>query len=152
MRARWIASVTTIVTFMLGAPAWAETHEVLVSSFQFSPSELTINEGDTVEWTLVSGTHDVVSGTGCTEGPSGGESFNSGILGGGGFQYTFNSAATVGYFCSVGSHCSGLGMEGTINVASAGSGQSAPSMSLLGFALVGLLAGGAGLRFVRLRS
>ena len=44
----------------------ATTHTVSVTNDAFSPSSLTINKGDTVKWSFVSGTHTTTSGTSCT--------------------------------------------------------------------------------------
>lgn len=46
----------------LATPANAQTtHNVDLAGFSFTPADLTINLGDTVEWTWVSGLHNVVS-------------------------------------------------------------------------------------------
>ena len=51
-----------VLACLLGAgPALAATHEVLVRNFAFEPPELTIQAGDSVRWTVISGTHSVTA-------------------------------------------------------------------------------------------
>lgn len=80
------------------------THEVIISNFAFSPSELTIKTGDTVAWTNNdSATHTITS-------DSGGE-LSGNVPQGQAYSHTFNSAGTYAYHCSI--HTS---MKGTITV------------------------------------
>ena len=66
----------------------------------FSPASLTINSGDTVEWTNVdTAAHTVTSGS-PADGPSG--VFDSSlIMGGASFENTFDEAGSYDYFCMV---------------------------------------------------
>ncbi len=66
----------------------------------FSPASLTINAGDTVEWTNVdTAAHTVTSGS-PANGPSG--VFDSSlIMGGASFENTFDEAGSYDYFCMV---------------------------------------------------
>lgn len=66
----------------------------------FSPASLTINSGDTVEWTNVdTAAHTVTSGS-PADGPSG--VFDSSlIMGGASFANTFDEAGSYDYFCMV---------------------------------------------------
>lgn len=66
----------------------------------FSPASLTINTGDTVEWTNVdTAAHTVTSGS-PADGPSG--VFDSSlIMGGASFENTFDEAGSYDYFCMV---------------------------------------------------
>lgn len=66
----------------------------------FSPASLTINSGDTVEWTNVDTvTHTVTSGS-PANGPSG--VFDSSlIMGGASFENTFDEAGSYDYFCMI---------------------------------------------------
>ena len=66
----------------------------------FSPASLTINAGDTVEWTNVdTAAHTVTSGS-PADGPSG--VFDSSlIMGGASFENTFDEAGSYDYFCMV---------------------------------------------------
>ena len=72
--------------------------------------ELTIEVGDTVEWTWGTGTHNLIA-------TSGTETFDSGYHGGPGyvFSYTFNQVGATNYVCSP--HAGN--MYGTITVAEA---------------------------------
>jgi plastocyanin len=80
------------------------TNAVLIASFAFSPSSLTVKVGDTVTWTNNdSASHTVVADDG---------SFKSADLGqGASYQFTFKTAGTYTYKCSI--HPS---MTGTIVV------------------------------------
>jgi len=66
----------------------------------FSPASLTINSGDTVEWTNIdTAAHTVTSGS-PVNGPSG--VFDSSlIMGGASFENTFDEAGDYDYFCMV---------------------------------------------------
>ena len=66
----------------------------------FSPASLTINVGDTVEWTNTdTAAHTVTSGS-PSDGPSG--VFDSSlIMGGASFENTFDEAGSYDYFCMV---------------------------------------------------
>ncbi len=85
----------------------------------FSPSDLTINVGDTVLWKWSSSGHNVVSGSDCTAdsqfcSPSDNGCDQSALSSKGAtYQHTFTAAGTYPYFCSA--HC-GLGMVGSITV------------------------------------
>ncbi len=97
------------------------SHEVEVGGFYYSPQELNINVGDTVNWTNVGGNHnvnfDVNSLTGISFGnpiylvdqslPVSGVGFMGSIV--------FNEAGTFNYDCSVGYHAAN-GQTGTVVV------------------------------------
>ena len=101
------------------------THMVLVGSegFSFSPSSLTIQVGDTVQWMWSTGGHTVTSGSQCN--PDGqfcspSDSDCASALPssqGATYSHTFSTAGTFPYFCIP--HCS-FGMVGTIVVQPAG--------------------------------
>src|SRR5437870_5006237 len=77
----------------------------------FSPKDLSIQVGDTVEWTWQSDDHSVTSGT--VGNPDG--LFDSGIQNTGfTFSFTFNDAGTFPYFCMVHGAC--CGMVGSVTV------------------------------------
>jgi plastocyanin len=87
----------------------ATVHTVSVASFSFTPANVTVNAGDTVRWVLASGIHTSTSSTGSTK------TWDSGILGGGGFQLQFVAADGPGpfpYECSV----HPFSMTGTVSV------------------------------------
>lgn len=66
----------------------------------FSPASLTINAGDTIEWTNVDTAAHTVTGGSPANGPSG--VFDSSlIMGGASFENTFDEAGSYDYFCMV---------------------------------------------------
>ena len=86
-----------------------KTIEVEVGSNYYSPAHITINQGDTVVWKVVGGTHDVKSGTFFN--PT--NDFGSSLMSSGGqYSHTFTQAGTYDYFCSM--HPSA--MTGTVKV------------------------------------
>jgi plastocyanin len=106
------------VTVLLLAPAYAAaaTHTVRVlDPRSFSPSNLTIEVGDTVRWVNDPGgnSHDVTADD---------FSFNSPTASGFEFEMTFNSVAEILYHCSVHSRpasAGGTAQNGRINVVAA---------------------------------
>lgn len=112
-----IASLVVSMAFLTfsAPPARAATTvDVTIASYAFNPTPVTIQVGDTVKWTNNDGvTHTVTSNTSV---------FNSGsIPNGGTFSYTFTTAGTYGYHCSI--HTS---MTGQVIVQSGGSVPTAP--------------------------
>lgn len=105
------ASLKTLLISMLflSPVALAQTtHIVNVQDNFFSPASLTIQVGDTVEWRNAAGgmSHNVTANDG---------SFASTTAASFTFSYTFNTAGTVGYNCTL--H---PGMTGTITVEATG--------------------------------
>lgn len=103
--------------------AAASDHQVTVGgdNDMFSPSTLTINAGDTVTFTEVSGSHNVVSDTAglfrCANGCDGDGKGGNGDVAGNNWSVTisFPTAGSFGYYCEA--HGSpGVGMHGTIRV------------------------------------
>ena len=82
------------------------TNAVTIDNFAFSPANITVKKGTTVTWTNKdSATHTVTS----TSGPA---SFDSGNLPNGKtYSFTFNTAGTYQYHCTIHS-----GMTGTVTV------------------------------------
>ena len=78
---------------LLGAgPGLAATHEVLVRNFAFEPPELTIQAGDSVRWTVISGTHSVTAKD---------RAFDSGeFAAGSSFELRFEQPGAFPYFCT----------------------------------------------------
>jgi plastocyanin len=108
------AGESGLVTLSVGR-AQSQTVNVNVGSIFFQPSSVSINVGDTVKWTWVSGSHTSTSGT-CSGGnctPDG--VWNSGVKSSGTFTHTFSSAGDSHYFCSI--HLSS--MTGVVHVAGA---------------------------------
>ena len=96
---------------IIAASASATTHQVSVANFAFTPSALTVADGDTVRWVRVNGTHTVTSGEPCTADGLFNGSLNSTTTE---FVHVFDDGAGVyPYFCIP--HCS-MGMTGTITV------------------------------------
>jgi plastocyanin len=70
-----------------------KTVSVSIVNFRFESASVTINVGDTIRWTVDSGTHTSTSATGV---------WNSGSKPTGeGFSFTFNEAGNYSYFCSI---------------------------------------------------
>ncbi len=99
----------------------ATTHIVkMTGDYEFVPSELTIKQGDSVKWLMVTTkAHEVASGT-VIEGPDGREGVPDGLWKSETFRttdesftYTFNSTGTFPYYCNA--HLD-QGMIGTITV------------------------------------
>ncbi|MAB80227.1 MAG: hypothetical protein CMJ89_12815 [Planctomycetes bacterium] len=127
------------------------THTVTLNASTFSPSTLTIQEGDTVDWVWSLGAHNVVSGAGGI--PDG--IFNSGLpaLPPMSFSVTFDSAFLAAnpvpgnvydYYCDV--HV-GFGMTGAVTVNAAGS--PVPALPFWGLAIAVGAVALAGIRFLR---
>ena len=113
---------------LAAAPVSAQTtHVVTLQGTTFTPSDITIDVGDTVQWDWVSGFHNVVSGNGAADGI-----FTSGAPVGPpmSFSVTFDEAfldanpvtgKRYDYFCQV--HL-GVGMTGSVTVDLPASGTS----------------------------
>lgn len=85
------------------------THDVTVQNFSFSPQSLTINVGDAVRWTNVSGLHNVLADDG---------SFTSGNPAPATWEYTFTftAAGNNPYYCEPHGGPGGSGMSGVVIV------------------------------------
>eukprot|EP01137_Pigoraptor_chileana_P009234 Opistho-2@57181 len=102
------------------ASSFAATVGVTVGpgfSLSFSPSSVTINVGDTVQWTWATGTHNVIQvpNSGSCSPSSGG--FASSTQSSGTFSHTFNQAGTFVYVCTL--HCGSMEAQITVNAAPA---------------------------------
>lgn len=78
--------------------------------FIFSPSLLTVNPGDTVQWVF----HSFHSTTSNTQ--TGAETWDSGTMSSGTFSHTFTTPGAYKYYCTVHSSPNGTSMNGTITV------------------------------------
>jgi plastocyanin len=107
-------ALSPLSSLLVAAPARADSAPVAIADFAFVPPSLTVAVGTTVTWTNDDYyTHTVTSDAGV---------FNSSdVAPGSSFTYTFNSAGTFSYHCSI--HPT---MHGTI-VVGAGSGGSTPT-------------------------
>src|SRR5437868_2091942 len=79
--------------------AIAATVHVQVVNFSFSPPQVTINLGDTVQWDWAGGNHSSTSGSCTTSLCTANGIWDSTILSSGSFSHTFNSVGTFSYFC-----------------------------------------------------
>ena len=110
----------TLFLSLISLTAFATVHQVNSGMFYYTPSELTINVGDTVVWINDGGTHDVNGNISSISGESFGnpESFDSpstSTVGATIYTHVFDIAGTYNYDCSVGNHAL-QGMTGTIIV------------------------------------
>lgn len=102
-----------LVGFLVNPAAAQTTVDVSASSGIFTPTDVTIDVGDTVRWTNTSGTHNV-NGTTVTF-PSNPESFGNALDTGWVFTHVFNTAGNYDYHCDA--H-EAFGMTGTVTVVS----------------------------------
>ena len=112
-----ILFICTICTFFSFSQ---ETHYVNAGMYYYTPSDLTINQGDIVIWINDGGTHDVNGETNSITGEpfNNPEVFNSDAISEVGatiYTHTFNVPGLYNYDCSVYGHAS-AGMIGSINV------------------------------------
>jgi len=106
-----IAVVVCSVAFMSLLSSKAETFQVQVGAggLKFTPANLSIQVGDTVEWTWAASGHTTTSDDGL---------WDSGLLNTGAtFSFTFTTAGTFTYRCTPHGTC--CGMIGAITVADA---------------------------------
>jgi len=84
-------------------------HNVELSNFQFSPDNLTIEVGDTVRWTNVMGTHNVLADDNSfTSGPAAPAPWT--------FEHVFTATGINPYYCEPHGGAGGSGMSGVITV------------------------------------
>ena len=103
-----------VMATVLAAPAAPESTEVKIDNFTFAPQSVTIKAGTTVTWTNEDDIPHTVAATS--------KAFKSKVLDTDDkFSFTFTSAGTYEYFCSLHPH-----MTGTIVVESATGGGAAP--------------------------
>jgi plastocyanin len=105
----------SLLSVLGSSVASATTFTVTVGDggFIFSPESVTIQPGDTVQWTWSAGGHSSTSGS--PGAPSG--FWDSGVLNQGAtFSHTFNTVGTFPYYCTPHGDC--CGMVGTITVSS----------------------------------
>jgi plastocyanin len=102
--------ITTFIFLLSLTITFAQTtHDVTVQNFSFTPQSLTINVGDAVRWTNVSGQHNVLADDG---------SFTSGNPAPATWEYTFTftAAGNNPYYCEPHGGPGGSGMSGEIIV------------------------------------
>ena len=81
----------------------AKTVDVSIENFRFAPASVEIHVGDTVRWTVNSGTHTTTSNTAVWD--------STAMATGDVFTFTFGQAGSYPYFCAI--H---PGMQATITV------------------------------------
>lgn len=103
--------MTFVAVFSILNLAAQTTHNVSVTNFAFTPSQLTIMAGDKVIWKNNGGSHNV-NGTKATY-ASNPESFGNNVGNGWTYEFVFNTAGTYDYVCDP--HAA-MGMVGKIIV------------------------------------
>lgn len=109
------------VCLMATASARAAVHDVAVGDggAVFVPDDITIELGDTVRWTWVSGVHDTTSAAGQAESWASATTSTVGFT----FDHTFTNVGDFGYYCTVhgfdNGDGTGGGMAGVVRVAEA---------------------------------
>ena len=112
-----------LLTCFMASSVMATTHTVNAGSYYYTPSALTINQGDTVKWINDGGTHDVNADinsitTVSFNNPVSFQSNATSSVGAVIYTYVFTVPGTYNYDCSIGSHAQ-AGMVGSIIVNSA---------------------------------
>ncbi|HEY8172881.1 MAG TPA: plastocyanin/azurin family copper-binding protein [Dehalococcoidia bacterium] len=103
----------SIVLLATARSAKADTVSVSAVDFEFNPSTITIQVGDTVEWNFSGADHTVKS-------VAGGELASGNKSAGSSYSHTFNAPGTYEYFCEIHGVAQPLsGMAGTVTVAAA---------------------------------
>jgi len=88
-----VGRAAVVCLLLLADPAGAATHEVLIRNFAFEPAELTIQAGDSVRWTVVSGRHSV---TAAKESAFDSDELETGLS----FERRFEEPGIFPYFCT----------------------------------------------------
>ena len=107
---RMLFATFIIALFSLSLTAQT-THQVAVTDFAFTPSQLTITAGDKVVWTNTGAMGHNVNGTTATF-PSNPESFGNSVGLNWTYEFVFNTAGTYDYHCNPHS----TGMKGKVIV------------------------------------
>jgi len=112
-----------LLTCFMASSVMATTHTVNAGSYYYTPSALTINQGDTVKWINDGGTHDVNADINSItsvsfNNPVSFQSIATSSVGAVIYTYVFTVPGTYNYDCSIGSHAQ-AGMVGSITVNSA---------------------------------
>jgi plastocyanin len=109
-----LAAGAAVSVVVLAAPAAPESAEVKIDNFTFAPQSVTIKAGTTVTWINEDDIPHTVAATG--------KAFKSKVLDTDDkFSFTFTTAGSFEYFCSLHPH-----MTGTIVVEPASGGGAAP--------------------------
>lgn len=121
MRRTPLALASTLLV-LIASTADSGQVRVNVSGTAFTPSAISLNQGDQVVWVWTSGSHTVTQGSvagGCPGSTPVGSIFSTGDLALNGARFAWKSDRTgsIPYFCIP--HCD-LGMVGSLNVAASG--------------------------------
>ena len=106
-----------VIPMLLGVSSvHSTTVEVGITSFSFTPNPANINQGDSIRWVLISGSHTTTSGNPCT--PNGIWDYT--FTGPGDtFIFQFDTTGTFPYYCDF-HGCTFYNMIGTVNVQGVG--------------------------------
>jgi len=83
-----------LILLLMSSLVSAETFDVAIWNFKFTPNDLTISVGDTVRWTNTAGFHDVTEDNNVF---SSGAASSSAFV----FERTFNTIEEILYYCTV---------------------------------------------------
>lgn len=108
--------ITAVLTSLaMSSAGLSETYEVEVGSTYYDPQWLEVMPGDTINWTRVGGSHNVISGDVCG-GPDG--EITSPTLNGTNLTFSWtvpsNATETIEYYCSIGGHCTSGNQYGAL--------------------------------------
>jgi plastocyanin/glucose/arabinose dehydrogenase len=112
---RSMAALVILTLFLVASVVCTDAATVQVTvgqgGLKFTPQDVTIQVGDTVEWTFVAGTHSSTSGTpGAPDGIWDSGVHSAGFV----FSQTFTAPGSFPYFCSPHGLC--CGMIGSVTV------------------------------------
>jgi plastocyanin len=86
--------IAIILLITISSIVSAETIDIAISNFKFTPNDITINVGDTVRWTNTQGFHDVTEDNNIfSSGPASAQPYV--------FEHTFNSVEEILYHCTI---------------------------------------------------
>ncbi len=90
--------ILSLALTVIGFSSKAALHTVTVQDFQFSPADMTVNIGDTINWLWMNGSHTTTS----MSVPEGASSWNSEINSiATAFSYVVMTAGTYSYNCTI---------------------------------------------------
>ena len=120
-----------LLAVFVAMPASAATHVITQVDMSFSPPDIVINVGDTVQWVWTAGFHTVTNGVDLSD-PTVGKKFDAPLNPTDTtFSYTFTAPGTVAFFCRP--HLL-FGMTGTVTVQNASGVGDVPARATLALA------------------
>jgi plastocyanin len=110
MKKQNFSLLTFLMLLIISTSGYSQSlHTVELSNFQFSPDNLTIEVGDTVRWSNVEGTHNVLADDNSfTSGPAAPAPWT--------FEHVFTATGNNPYYCEPHGGAGGSGMSGVIIV------------------------------------